>query len=126
MTKLQTVLLAIACFVLAGLAYKFVPNAETVAAGLLALGTYLGGTARLHPQDKAALKDATGERNPQKGETNLLVAIVLAVVAVFLGVAFALATNGKAVAMLNKFLPAETVPEPKTAVIDISSTKPAA
>lgn len=32
----------------------------------------------------------------------------------------------KGSAILNKFLPAETVPDPKTAVIDISSTKPAA
>lgn len=58
MTKLQTVLLAIACFILAGLAYGFVPKAELAAAGLLALGTYLGGTARLHPSDKAKLTEA--------------------------------------------------------------------
>lgn len=96
MTKLQTVLLAIACFILAGLAYGFVPKAELAAAGLLALGTYLGGTARLHPQDKAALKATTDERNPQKGEANLLVAIVLAVVAVFLGVAFGYSGKARA------------------------------
>lgn len=42
------------------------------------------------------------------------------------GLLIGLATSGKAVAILNKFLPADPVPAPKPEVIDISTPKPAA
>lgn len=79
MTKLQTVLLAILCFALAGLAYKFIPNFEAVAAALLALGTYLGGTARLHPEDRAKIEASTPEK--PKGTDIKGVASVLIIIA---------------------------------------------
>ena len=79
MTKLQTILLAILCFALAGLAYKFIPNFEAVAAALLALGTYLGGTARLHPEDRAKIEASTPEQ--PKGPDIKGVASVLIIIA---------------------------------------------
>ena len=74
MTKLQTVILAITCFVLAGIAYKFIPSAEIVAAGLGGIGMWLFGLAQRHPADKAKLAPSDDKLVPPAALLVLIVA----------------------------------------------------
>jgi len=54
MTKFQTILLAILAASVAGALYKFVPEAQGIAAGLGAVAIWLTGYAKQHPDDAKA------------------------------------------------------------------------
>ncbi len=96
MTKFQTVLLAIVCFVLAGLAYKFIPGYELAAAGLGGIGMWLFGLAQQHPADKAKL-EAPAPRDPQAGHaTTATIVITYAIAFMFMVVSFAFAGQARA------------------------------
>lgn len=58
MTKFQTIILAIAAFVVAGLLYKFVPGTPELAMGAAALASALAGWAKQHPEDAKSVPDA--------------------------------------------------------------------
>jgi hypothetical protein len=88
---------------IAGAAYMgFAATGLTVTERIALAGTSLGGLfvamGGLLPRLNKAIDDLPGgePRDPQKGETNLLVAIVLAVVAVFLGVSFGYSGKARA------------------------------
>lgn len=81
MTKLQTVILAITCFVLAGIAYKFIPSAEIVAAGLGGIGMWLFGLAQRHPVDKAKLTQAAS-RDDKTVPPVVLLALIVGMLAI--------------------------------------------
>lgn len=93
-------LLFAAC--IAGAAYMgFAAHGLTVGERIALAGTSLGGLfvamGSLLPRLNKAIDDLPGdERDPQKGGTSLLVAIILGVVAVFLGVSFGYSGKARA------------------------------
>jgi hypothetical protein len=91
MTKLQTIVLAIVAFAVAGALYRFVPSVPELAMGAAALGSALVGWAKQHPEDAQKL----AVRDPQKGGATLIM-IVLAAVATFLGLSYAYPQTARA------------------------------
>jgi hypothetical protein len=61
MTKLQTIIAAIALAIVAGALYKWVPSAEVLAGGLASFALIMLGWAKQHPEDAAKLKAAKDE-----------------------------------------------------------------
>lgn len=93
MTKLQTIILAITCFVLAGIAYKLIPGYEVAAAGLAGIGMWLFGLAQQHPADKAKLD----QQDKQAGHaTTASLVITYAIAFLFMLVSFAYSRPARA------------------------------
>lgn len=90
MTRFQTYLIAILTAVVAGMLFKFVPDAKDVATGFAAAALLLLGYAKQHSDDAKAIKVAnrqTIERDQQAGRSTLatLVAALFASGALLFG-----------------------------------------